>query len=1459
MEAQMVTQLEVTMKRCRKQLLLLAIIVGAILIPLSTSFAEGMGVLTASPPWFKYPFNTQPGQAVTVVDTLFNSGGVAVNYVRTVIYFDGSSWLYFPDHGATGTVPAGSYETYTIGAFGPATEGFYRARIDFTYGGGAEVLSVPVELYNFSNFYSPQNQSIRTASNRLNVQQTSRVACALNGSRFTYFADLLDNLFDGSLIIGTSADNLSWQIYQGIGADPSPSNPYGLLYAQSDISSDSTSFPFMTGYRSAWGKGTNRDSTIGFDVEWFAPKHIDSGDFYVGHFSVYTGPKCPPCAVTNLTIAYAADWDIPTDTAGNFRNTAGVDNTLQLLYQQGAWGAPNNERFGGMAIVRDDKAAIPGGYVWSNDISVTPNGGTYENDSLWNRMETTNGLNAPGTTENFNSVVIVYRDATINGTAHDTLKFSVILAGQRPSGSLAGLKSAVAKAQKFICSYVAPGSQLCMDCSSCGDANSDEHVGTVGDAVFILNYIFTGGSAPLPSPGCVPYSMGDVDTCGSVNVADAAYLMRYIFLHGNPPCQRSTSCYQSSSADRVTLGCPVSAPVGGDSVAVPIYVTNSVPLLGLSIGFRHNSSDAEVTSVSFAGSVADSINYKSAFLLPDSNKILIGFMGDYRGILQPQTDGLLATMWLNTKNAAAQVINFDSCFVAPAGEFIFAPQSGGAIRPEYVDCDTGDVIIPLRPPRAAFGIVPDSGFAPLSVQMTDQSTLTPTSWRWSFGDGDSSTLQNPSHVYQSPGTKYPRLIVCNTEGCDTASHTVRPFDSLSIDFSATPTHGRKPLWVSFSPQFSLAPDSVRWLFGDGGTSATPNPVHAYQNSGIYDVSLKAYKFGSLFTLQKSGFVQVSDVRANFGANVRCGSMPLTVVFSDSSTSSLPLTHWYWDFGDGDTSQREDPTHQFNSEGAFDVKLVVSDSVGADTLTREGYVTSQQSLGVDFTGMPTLGRSPLTVMFDPLLQGIANEYHWDFGDGDTSLLANPIHIYQAQGTFNVKFRARLDLDGCDQVDSVIKSAFIVVQDLQPDFVASPTSGMEPLMVQFTDSSTGNPTGWFWDFGDGSNSYAQSPSHVYDTNGTYDVFLRVTNAIGVDSLEKLSYIYVDSSYVDLCGEIYGGSARPGFTTYFHYVWTNTGTESTQNSVLKILLPPELVSVSIDLVHTHTGTYSGYSLSGDTLVIPLETIAPSGWFGGYVATHGQVPETTPIGDTLVCQSWLSTTSPESHLANNYVVAKFVVVGSLDPNDKLADPGGKELSFGLAPDQRINYTVQFENKEEATAEAIYVRVVDTLDTDLDWGTLSIGPMSHPDKCTASFDPYKGIITWFCDGIMLPPNANPPEGEGYVTYSIKPKAGLSVGTEISNSAWIRFDYNPWLGAPEAGPIVRTILPSYICGDANADGSVDISDVVYLIAYIFSGGSGPEPLDAGDANCDSSVDISDVVYLIAYIFSGGLEPCDVCM
>jgi uncharacterized protein (TIGR02145 family) len=614
----------------------------------------------------------------------------------------------------------------------------------------------------------------------------------------------------------------------------------------------------------------------------------------------------------------------------------------------------------------------------------------------------------------------------------------------------------------------------------------------------------------------------------------------------------------------------------------------------------------------------------------------------------------------------------------------------------------------------------------------------------------------------------------------------------------------------------------------------------------------------------------------FMASQRCGASPLSVLFTDLSVPIHNITSWYWDFGDGSYSSEQNPLHEYSGNQAYDVTLYISDGVITDSLILPGYVTTQDKIEADFTGLPASGKSPLTVMFEPLLNGVANSYYWDFGDGDTSGLPNPIHVYANQGKYNVKLITGLIQDGCEQSDTVIKTDYVVVNDLEAAFVADLTAGYEPLSVQFRDSSAGGPSNWFWDFGDGSTSTERDPIHQYTSDTVYDVFLRVSNFVGVDSLMKLSYIRVDSVYVDLETQIATRGwvqFRPGFEFEILFFWANLGTSPAADCELKILLPPELVFQDINWHSDATGTYTSYSRRGDTIIVPLQGMQASGWFGGFVQTHGLIPETTPIGDTLICKSWLSTTTPESRQTNNEAVVNLLVVGSWDPNDKIAEPGGKEPTFSIAPDRRIYYTVQFENKKEATADAIYVRVVDTLDPDLDWGTLAMGPMSHPETCGWNFDPYTGVITWFCDQIMLPPNVNAPEGEGYFTYSVEPKSGLSEETEIANTAWIRFDYNPWLMAPENGPIVRTIKLGCCVGrvgDANGAGGDEptIGDISTMIDALFiSSNFGMIPClaeadvnQSGAANpAATDITIGDISKLIDYLFitgpSLGLPEC----
>lgn len=146
----------------------------------------------------------------------------------------------------------------------------------------------------------------------------------------------------------------------------------------------------------------------------------------------------------------------------------------------------------------------------------------------------------------------------------------------------------------------------------------------------------------------------------------------------------------------------------------------------------------------------------------------------------------------------------------------------------------------------------------------------------------------------------------------------------------------------------------------------------------------------------------------------------------------------------------------------------------------------------------------------------------------------------------------------------------------------------------------------------------------------------------------------------------------------------------------------------------------------------------------------------------------------------------------------------------------------------------------------------------------------------LMPPADNLPASSSRICYSLKFQV---ISPIYANAIMIMpFAYDPaanWrfkdlngyyppnfcgqtvedMDNPTADPIAFS-LTIHICGDANASGGVDIDDVVYLIAYIFSGGPQPYPYEAGDANCSGGVDIDDVVWLISYIFTGGWAPCD---
>ncbi len=203
-------------------------------------------------------------------------------------------------------------------------------------------------------------------------------------------------------------------------------------------------------------------------------------------------------------------------------------------------------------------------------------------------------------------------------------------------------------------------------------------------------------------------------------------------------------------------------------------------------------------------------------------------------------------------------------------------------------------------------------------------------------------------------------------------------------------------------------------------------------------------------------------------------------------------------------------------------VVVSNTDGKSGNLANAFTILPPPPVADFIGNPTIGTVPLTVQFTDTTLNNPSVWIWDFGDGTLAGIydQNPVHTYNAPGTYNVS----LNVFNSGGSDSITKTSYItVITRPIANFTANPTEGNAPLLVQFTDTSDGNPGKWTWKFGDGAFSMQQNPYHLYTKAGTYNVTLTVYNSAGSDTLIKTGMITVRSVPVaDFAANITSGDA-------------------------------------------------------------------------------------------------------------------------------------------------------------------------------------------------------------------------------------------------------------------------------------------------------------------------------------------------
>lgn len=424
---------------------------------------------------------------------------------------------------------------------------------------------------------------------------------------------------------------------------------------------------------------------------------------------------------------------------------------------------------------------------------------------------------------------------------------------------------------------------------------------------------------------------------------------------------------------------------------------------------------------------------------------------------------------------------------------------------------------------------------------------------WSFGDGTSAVGDIVTHSYNTQDTFEVCLVVEDTvANClDTICKFVSNITSgggntsgcnLGMLFSPTPADPYKYTFVNISN----GADSYLWLFPNGDTSTAARPIYDFDTLGVFEVCLVGLDTGGNACDTICRNVTITNSSGN-SCSARFTFVSQGLVNSFTSYSQGRQVRW--ELGDGDTSDRTSPIHIYDTLGTYTVCLYVYDS------TANGAVVLCDSSCQTIT-IGGAGGNSCNASFTYSSRGLLNTFFsnaagktlvWDFGDGDTSMRPTPIHIYDSLGTYTVCLyvydSTASGLSVCDSSCQIITIGSSGGNNCAASFSYNLDS-LNFKKVYFNNSSIGSR--YLWKFGDGKTDTTKSPSHVYDSAGTYQACLYIVtqyDSLGLpvicDSICRS--VVVSPSPVQCKASFY--LAIDTTSKYHLYIMSNsTGTNST-----------------------------------------------------------------------------------------------------------------------------------------------------------------------------------------------------------------------------------------------------------------------------------------------------------------------------
>ena len=396
-------------------------------------------------------------------------------------------------------------------------------------------------------------------------------------------------------------------------------------------------------------------------------------------------------------------------------------------------------------------------------------------------------------------------------------------------------------------------------------------------------------------------------------------------------------------------------------------------------------------------------------------------------------------------------------------------------------------------PEMSYSVTEGTGSVTFKLtNVSDEASV-----KWNFGDNETSTELNPTHVYKKSGTYTVVVTIADGDVYQlTQSVTVNVTDNVNNAPEAafiSEVNGKTVKFTNKSSDKDGDQLSYVWDFGDGQKSTDANPTHVYADYGNYSVKLTVSdgKTESSITNPVKVSSENNPPVPEFSYTEENGLVKFTNTSNDPDGDELS---YVWDFGDNTTSTQVSPEHQYAKSGAYTVKLTAND--GAATVTKE------HSVNVSIID-PVVNHKPVAMFSYSAAQNVVTftdgstdadgdqlSYVWDFGDGQSSTAKNPQHTYEAK---NASYTVKLTVnDGKLASEEFTQNVTVTMENNSP--VAKFSVSVDRYTATFTNNSEdqdGDELTYSWNFGDGATSTEKNPKHTYAANGNYTAKLTVSD--------------------------------------------------------------------------------------------------------------------------------------------------------------------------------------------------------------------------------------------------------------------------------------------------------------------------------------------------------------------------------